>query len=145
MTAAVWIWRQFPRQIAADLRRYYPGTHIKQWHRATRDVNGDLLLSSYELLELIEHLPDGSAFKSAAERGGQWPRWQQMLAEIANESYRFRSAYHTVNGGEDAGFDTEPLEFVDPVLADARAKWRAAEAERIARAQAEFEAAMGFS
>ena len=68
-----------------------------------------------------------------------------MLAESVNESYRFRSAYHTVNGGEDGGFDTAPLEFVDPVDRMAREKFKAAQAEHLAQAQAAFEADMGFS
>jgi len=141
----VWIWRQFPRQIAADLRRFYPGTHIKHWHRGTRGPDGDLLLSSYELLELIEHLPEHSAFKSAAERGGRWPGWQRMLAESVNESYRFRSAYHAVNGGEDATFDVEPLLFMDPIDRAAREQFKAAEAERQAQSQSTFEAEIGLS
>jgi hypothetical protein len=113
--AAIWIWRQFPRQIAADLRRHYQ-LHIKHWHRGDRGADGDLILSSYDLLELIEGLPpDDSAFKAAAERGGRWPVWQQMLAEVANEGYRLRAAYHAVNGGAEAAFNPAEFAFIDPV------------------------------
>lgn len=143
--AAVWIWRQFPRQIAVDLRRFCNGLHIKHWHRGTRGADGDLLLSSYELLEILEHLPENGAFKTAAERGGRWPTWQQMLAETANEAYRMRAAYHVVNGGEDAGFDPSPFEFVDPVDRERRRQFKAARAEQEAHSQSDFEAQMGFS
>lgn len=141
--AAVWIWRQFPRQIAVDLRRF--NLHIKWWHRGTRGDDGDMLLSSYELLEILENLPETWAFKTAAERGGRWPTWQQMLAETTNESYRLRAAYHVVNGGEDAGFDPSPFEFVDPVDRQRREQFKAAQAEQEARAQTEFENEIGLS
>ena len=99
MIEAVWIWRQFPRQIATDLR--FRGLHIKHWLRGTRGADGDLLLSSYELLEILEFLPDDSAFKTHAERGGRWATWKQAIAEIANEAYRFRSSWQgsKVEGG----------------------------------------------
>lgn len=142
--AAVWIWRQFPRQIAVDLRRFC-GLHIKHWHRGTRGPDGDLILSSYELLELLEYLPESGAFKTAAERGGRWPTWQQMLAESVNESYRLRAAYHVVNGGEDAAFDTEPFEFVDPIDRERREQFKAVAAEQAAQSQSNFEAELGFS
>lgn len=140
----MWIWRQFPRQIAVDLRRF-TGLHIKHWHRGTRGDDGDLLLSSYELLELLEYLPDTGAFKTAAERGGRWPTWQQMLAEAVNESYRLRAAYHAVNGGEDSAFDPSPFEFVDPIDRERREQFRAADAERQAASNSNFEAELGFS
>jgi hypothetical protein len=140
----VWIWRQFPRQIAVDLRRF-TGLHIKHWHRGTRGDDGDLLLSSYELLELLEYLPETGAFKTCAERGGRWPTWQQMLAEAVNESYRLRAAYHAVNGGEDSAFDPSPFEFVDPIDRQRREQFRAADAERQAASNSNFEAELGFS
>jgi hypothetical protein len=68
-----------------------------------------------------------------------------MLAESVNESYRMRAAYHAVNGGEDAAFDTEPLEFVDPIDREHRARFRAANAEKQAQSQSNFEAELGFS
>lgn len=144
MKQAVWIWRQFPRQIASDLRRI-PGLHIKHWHRGTRDADGDLLLSSYELLEILEHLPEASAFKTAAERGGRWPTWKQMLAESVNEAYRLHAAYNLVNGGEEASFDPSEYEFVDPIDKEWREKAEAAKAEADALSQDEFESEIGYS
>ena len=115
------MWRQFPRQIASDLRSR--GLHIKWWLRGTRGDDGDLLLSSYELLEFLEFLPDESAFKTAAERGGRWPGWKQMLAESVNELYRIHSAFLAANSDDgEAAFDTEPHEFADPVIAKLRAE-----------------------
>ena len=140
----MWIWRQFPRQIASDIRRI-PGLHIKHWHRGTRGPDGDLLLSSYELLELLESMPEDSAFKTAAERGGRWASWKQMLAESVNESYRLHAAYNLVNGGEEASFDPAEYEFVDPVDQEIRAKRKAEEDARYAAAQARFEAEIGLS
>jgi hypothetical protein len=141
----VWIWKQFPRQIATDLRRFYPGTHIKHWHRGTRGADGDLLLSSYELLELLEHLPEDSAFKTQAERGGRWPDWKQMLAESVNESYRMHAAYNLVNGGEEASFDPSDYEFVDPVDRKRQAELDAMDEEAAEDAQERFESQIGFA
>lgn len=142
MRQALWIWRQFPRQIASDLRRHYR-LHIKHWHRGTRGPDGDLLLSSYELLELLEHLPeDDSAFKAAAERGGRWPSWKKMLAEATNQSYRMHASYLAAHGVEVG--PTTDYEFVDPVEREAREKAAQAEAEADAQRQARFEAEIGF-
>lgn len=68
-----------------------------------------------------------------------------MLAEAVNESYRLRAAYHVVNGGEEAAFDTEPLEFVDPISRIERAKFAAVKAEEDAAAQSRFEQETGIS
>ena len=47
-------WRTHPRQIASDLARFFVSApHIKHWHRGTRDEYGDLIFSSYDLLELF--------------------------------------------------------------------------------------------
>ena len=138
------MWRQFPRQIASDL--HTRGLHIKHWLRGTRGADGDLILSSYELLYILENLDDESAFKKQAERGGHWVDWKQMLAEIANESYRFRSSFQAANSEDgDAWFDTKPLEFVDPVDRAARAKAEKAKAEADAKSQSTFESALGFT
>ena len=51
------IWRRMPRQIASDLRRFF-GLNIRDWHRGTTE-GGELVLSSYELLELFgAHIDD---------------------------------------------------------------------------------------
>lgn len=143
MLAAQWIWRQFPRQIASDLRSR--GLHIKWWLRGTRGGDGDFLLSSYELLEILEFLPDESAFKTAAERGGRWPDWKRMLAESVNESYRMRSSFQAANSeNAEAGFDTADIEFVDPVVRAENDKAAAAKDAADGQAQNTFEHKMGY-
>lgn len=143
MLAAQWIWRQFPRQIASDLRPL--GLHIKWWLRGTRGDDGDLLLSSYELLEILEFLPDESAFKTAAERGGRWPDWKRMVAESVNESYRMRSSFQAANSEEGkAGFDTTDIEFVDPVVRAENDKAAAIKDEADGKAQNAFEHQLGY-
>lgn len=46
------MWRRVPRQICSDLERFF-NRDIKYWHRGTVDEGGDLVLSSYRLLELF--------------------------------------------------------------------------------------------
>lgn len=107
------------------------GIDIAHWHQLTiNPETGVPRLSSRRLLVLLEHLDDDSAFKTAAERGGRWPTWKQMLAEIANESYRFRSSYHAVNStpDNDARFDPSKFEFLDPIDEKLRAEREAEEA-----------------
>lgn len=143
--AAVWIWRQFPKQIARDLHRFHQ-LRIADWHRGARDADGHLILSSYELLNYVEYLDDEGEFKTAAERGGRWPDWKQMLAENVNESYRMRSTYAAVNSeGGDAAFDTSEIEFVDPVERERRAKADTAKAESDAKSQSAFETKLGYT
>lgn len=72
---ALWIWSQFPREIASDLSQYHH-RRIAEWH------SGDM--SSYELLELLEFMPEDGAFKTAV-RGGDWTHDQEVWAQIANE------------------------------------------------------------
>lgn len=72
---ALWIWAQFPREIASDLSQYHH-RRIAEWH------SGDM--SSYELLELLEFMPERGAFKTAV-RGGEWTEEQDVWAQIANE------------------------------------------------------------
>ncbi|OMC44716.1 hypothetical protein A5742_27470 [Mycolicibacterium fortuitum] len=124
MMEALWLWRQFPRQIASDLSQFHSGRRISDWHRGTCDDRGFLVLSSYELLELIEFLPESGAFKSAA-RGGAWTEDQIVAAETFNEIARFRASYHAVNGGKDGAY--EPFSFDDPAIRVRKA--REAEAE----------------
>ncbi|AMS02099.1 tail assembly chaperone [Mycobacterium phage Xeno] len=92
-------WRMAPRQIASDLRRFFPGCHIRDWHQGR--------MSSYELLELfgvtvnedaktetrtitVDWPPEGGAV-AAVVRDGERPEWQKMLAQVANISALFRS------------------------------------------------------
>lgn len=131
------MWRQFPRQIASDIRRI-PGLHIKYWHRGTRGADGDLILSSYELLELLEHLPEDSAFKSAAERGGRWPDWKSMLSECVNEAYRFRALYLHTRYGDDVSFDPAEYEWLDPVSRRERLEAAAVDEAKAAQTEPEL-------
>ncbi|AGT12024.1 tail assembly chaperone [Mycobacterium phage Catdawg] len=88
---AHWLWRQYPRQIASDLSQYHH-RRIKEWH--------DGSMSSYELLELLEFMPEEGAFKTAA-RGGEWSEAQKVQVQIANELAVLRAAYvNGVNGDE---------------------------------------------
>lgn len=141
--AALWIWRQFPRQIASDLRT--AGLHIKHWLRGTIGDDGDLILSSYELLETLEFLSEESAFKTIAERGGRWPMWKRALAEILNEAYRYRSGWQAAKIGAEGAFDVAGLEFVDPVDRELRDKAERAESARLSESSGRFESEIGFS
>ena len=141
---ALWIVRQFPRQIRRDLDRFH-GRKLADWWRGTRDTTGDLVLSSDELLDYLEWMDDDGAFKTDADRGGGWTTKQQMLSEIANEAYRFRASYHLVSSKGESTFDTDELEFVDPVVRQKRAEAAEAEAERQQESQRRFEADIGFS
>ncbi|AEN79876.1 tail assembly chaperone [Mycobacterium phage PhancyPhin] len=94
-------WRMAPRQIASDLRRFFPGCHIRDWHQGR--------MSSYELLELfgvtvaedeetetrtiVVEWPPESGAVAAVVRDGDRPEWQKMLAQVANISALFRSAH----------------------------------------------------
>lgn len=144
MLEALWIWRQFPRQIASDL--HARGQHIKHWLRATRGADGDLILSSYELLYILEFLPEKSAFKTAAERGGRWTGLERMVAEIANEQYRMRSSYFAVNSeGGELGFSTDAYEFIDPVDQARRAADAVTKAIKQSQSQDDFESQIGYT
>ena len=82
------------------------------WHRHPRRRR-HLILSSYELLEFLEFLPETRSRPTlcAAVAG---PSWRAMLAESVNESYRMRSAFQAANSEDGkAGFETEAFEFLD--------------------------------
>lgn len=81
-------------------------------------------MSSYELLELIEFLPDEGAFKTAV-RGGAWTEDQLIAAETFNEIARLRASYHAVNGGKDGTY--EPFAFEDPLARRRKEQAKAAE------------------
>lgn len=59
-----------------DISRYHPGRHIREWHRGE--------MSSAELLDLLEFLPEESATKTA-ERSGDWTSDQYRMSRIVNE------------------------------------------------------------
>lgn len=65
----------YPTEIAFDLSAVHH-RHIREWHRG--------VMSSRELMELIEHLPDRSAYKTA-RRGGDWTTDQYVQARIGLE------------------------------------------------------------
>lgn len=140
MLEALWIVRQFPRQILRDLDRFHH-RKLSDWWRGTRDADGNLVLSSYELLVYLEFMDTEGAFKTQAERGGRWPDWKQMLAEVANEGYRMRASYHAVHSTDDhdVRFDSSDLEFVDPV--DYAERKELEQAESVEAAQTEPELA----
>lgn len=60
MLEAIKLWRLFPNQIASDLQIHCHGRHIREWHQGR--------MSSRELLELLDGLPETSKFKEASER-----------------------------------------------------------------------------
>lgn len=143
--AALWIVRQFSKQIRRDLHRFHHGCKLADWWRGTRGPSGDLVLSSSELLNYLEYMDEGGAFKTDAQRGGAWPGWKQMLAENTNEAYRFRSSYHLVSSRGESTFETEGLEFIDPVIREQRERNAAADAEAARDSQDRFEAQIGWS
>ena len=59
-------------------------------------------MSSYELLELLEFMPERGAFKTAA-RGGEYSGEEKVWAQIANEIAILRSAYLPKVKGEEYG------------------------------------------
>lgn len=59
-------------------------------------------MSSYELLELLEFMPERGAFKSAV-RGAEYSEEEKFLAQIANELMVLRSAYVPGVKAEDYG------------------------------------------
>jgi hypothetical protein len=99
----------------------------------------DPYLSSRRLLVLLEHLPEDGAFKTAT-RGGRWSLAQQIAAEGVNEQYRMRASYHAAHSTDDndVRFDPTDYEFVDPVIAQARAEAEAAESAISAQTEPEL-------
>lgn len=103
MLAMQWLWMQWPRQIASDLSQYH-NRRIADWHRGRRDEHGDLVLGSYELMELLDQLPDESRFRTAI-RGGEVSAKDAVQRHIANELSLLRATYYVVNGGKKAEYE----------------------------------------
>lgn len=84
-------------------------------------------------------MDENGAFKTAV-RGGRWPDWKQMLAEVANEGYRLRSSYHAANSTDenDARFNPSELEFVDPAVQELRDEQARLESEKSAQTEPEL-------
>jgi hypothetical protein len=80
-------------------------------------------MSSRELLVLLEHLPEAGVYKTAL-RGGKWPEWMQIIAEIHKEVALYRASYYV--GGDN---EYQPAGFLDPSERE-RAFLDAQEAER---------------
>jgi hypothetical protein len=99
---ALWIWTQFPRQIASDLSEFHH-RRIAEWHQG--------YMSSYELLELLEFMNDRGAFKTAA-RGGEWSKEEAIWTHVANELAKLRATLHVVHGGKEAAY--APMVFLSP-------------------------------
>lgn len=56
-------------------------------------------MSSYELLELLEWMPDRGAFKTSV-RGEEFSEEEITWRHIANELARLRASFHAVHGGQ---------------------------------------------
>ncbi len=90
LTAAQELWRRYPGEIAADLRRDY-GVRVADWHRGT--------MSSHELLELLEHADSDGAFKTAV-RQGEPSQQRKAVLQIANELAILRAVQYPDLDGE---------------------------------------------
>lgn len=112
---AQWIWRQYPREIHSDLSQYHH-REIKEWHDGT--------MSSYELLVLMEHMPERGAFKTAA-RGGEFSGDEKVWVQIANEIAVLRASYVRGVKGEEYGSQM----FYSPLKLQEMAEKAAAQAE----------------
>lgn len=86
--AAHALWRNYPGEIAADLRREY-GIDIDDWHQGR--------LRSLRLLELLEHSDDDGALKKAL-RQGEPSQHRKAVLQIANELAVLRAVYTEVDG-----------------------------------------------
>lgn len=131
---------RWPDIIENDLLQH-KNIDIGLWHSlAINPLTGGPYLSSRRLLVLLEHMPEESEFKRIAERGGRWSLAQQIAAEGVNEQYRMRASYHAAHSTDDndVRFDPTDYEFVDPVIAQARAEAEAAEAEISAQTEPEL-------
>lgn len=83
-------------------------------------------MSSYELLELLEFMPERGAFKTAA-RGGEYSGDEKVWVQIANEIAILRAAYVPKADGEQWGsqIHLSPLKIKELVeKADAQAEVR---------------------
>lgn len=56
-------------------------------------------MSSYELMELLEFMPDEGVFKTAV-RGGEYTERDQVWRHIASELAKLRATTHAVYGGK---------------------------------------------
>ena len=92
--------RKFATQIEADFQREYR-IDFADWHTGK--------LSSRRVMALLANLGESSSYKTAFERDGNWPVWQQMLKQAANEVTLHRASLYA--GSEN---EYEPMVFLDP-------------------------------
>lgn len=88
--AAHALWRHYPGEVAADLRREY-GVDIDDWHRGR--------LRSLRMLELLEHTDADGALKTAL-RQGEPSQQRKAVLQIANELAVLRAVYTEVDGDQ---------------------------------------------
>jgi len=92
--------RSWPTEIESDLSRYHRRS-IGDWWRG--------VMSSRELMALVRHLPEESAFKTEAERDGEWPARIRMIQTGVNELSKLRASYHGMHGA-----NYEPVLWISP-------------------------------
>jgi hypothetical protein len=123
------VWCQHPAAIECDLADR--GFDIFAWHAGR--------MSSRRLLVLLEYAPEMGPYKTAL-RGGKWPEWMQMIAEIHKEVALDRASNYV--GGD---HEYKPKVFVDPTDRE-RLHREEVEAEQfVEEAQAELYEMAGFT
>lgn len=142
----MWFWLRWAKEIESDLLAHR-NLDIGLWHRLTINPDtGAPYLDSRRLLILLEFLPEEGAFKTAT-RGGRWPDWKQMLAEVYNEQLRMRSSYHAAHSTKDndVRFDPKDFYFMDPAQRELQAAAAKRAGEDLQQLVADFNAELGFS
>ena len=92
--------RLWPTEIEADLSRYHRRS-IGDWWQGR--------MSSRELLVLLRHLPEDSAYKTESERDGEWSSRTRMIQTGVNELSKLRASYHGMHGA-----NYEPVLWISP-------------------------------
>lgn len=82
MATALAVVRTFPREIRSDLSHYHH-RNIGEWWQGA--------MTSAELLDLVEFLPDESSYQTA-RRGGDWSTEQYLKARLIKEVAYSRGA-----------------------------------------------------
>lgn len=91
-------------------------------------------------MALLQNLSETSSYRTAFERDGNWPVWQQMLKHLTNETTLHRASLYA--GGEN---EYEPTIYLDPKeLADHLAEDEAEEQFRD-HAEEELYGALGWT
>lgn len=87
------VWSLHPGEIAHDLSRYH-GRRIADWHSG--------VMKSFELLELLEHMDEDGAYKTAL-REGEPSEYKKAILQIANEVAVLRAVQAEGVDGEQWG------------------------------------------